>query len=60
MVSLKLVTGLIAAAAVVVSAAPLGQRSLVTGQHFDHFMVVVLENEDYSVRISVNRTASLL
>lgn len=46
MVSLKLVSGLIATAAAVVSAAPLSQRS---GNYFDHFMVVVLENQDYSV-----------
>ncbi|GAB5588909.1 hypothetical protein Unana1_03809 [Umbelopsis nana] len=46
MVSLKLVTGLIVAAAAVVSAAPLSQRD--NGNYFDHFMVVVLENQDYS------------
>jgi hypothetical protein len=50
MVSWKLVTGVIAAAATLVSAAPL-QKRLVSGKYFDHFMVIVLENEDYSVSL---------
>ncbi|KAJ2955914.1 hypothetical protein NQZ79_g8153 [Umbelopsis isabellina] len=47
MVSWKFVTGVIAAAAAVVSAAPLEKR-IVSGKYFDHFMVIVLENEDYA------------
>ncbi|KAG2181342.1 hypothetical protein INT43_008925 [Umbelopsis isabellina] len=47
MVSWKFVTGVIAAAAAVVSAAPLEKR-IVSGKNFDHFMVIVLENEDYA------------
>lgn len=48
MVSIKFFTAVIAAAVAVVSAAPLDKR-IVTGKSFDHFMVIVLENEDYSV-----------
>lgn len=47
MVSWKFVTGVIAAAAAVVSAAPLEKR-IVSGKNFDHFMVIVLENENYA------------
>jgi hypothetical protein len=51
MVSLKFISAVIATAVAVVSAAPLDKR-IVTGKSFDHFMVVVLENEDYSVGFS--------
>lgn len=51
MVSWKFVTGVIAAAAAVVSAAPLEKR-IVSGKNFDHFMVIVLENENYAVRLN--------
>lgn len=62
MVSWKFVTGVIAAAAAVVSAAPLEKR-IVSGKYFDHFMVIVLENEDYAVSlcslVSISRTSHI-
>lgn len=59
MVSLKITVAIALALAATVSSAPTdlyGHRKshhhnhgLVPGKHFDHFMVIVLENEDYEV-----------
>jgi hypothetical protein len=55
MVSIKLITAITLALAATVSSAPASHghhhNTLVRGKYFDRFMVVVLENQDYEVRI---------